>query len=295
MPRRIRRALRWSIAAAIVLVGLAALRATLDSRPACGETPEPGSVDSPDSAFAVFGDFGGGEDQGAVASAVRTWTEDDRPIDAIVTTGDNVYPCGHPDDFEEQLRAPYEQIGAPMWVTLGNRDVVGGFGDEQLTFLGLPDLPYAKELPGVQLLFLDSNSVDDAQTEWLDRTLSSPGPPLRVVLFHHPAYSCGYNGSTPDVIEHWVPILERHRVAAVFSGHDHYYERFRSEGDIHYVVTGGGGMYLLDIGDECPSGPERIRAESTHHFVYVEVLGTRLKATAVDREGQIVDTFEAVR
>lgn len=295
MPRRIRRALRWSITAAIVLVGLVALRAALDSSPACGGTPESDSAGSPVSAFAVFGDFGGGEDQAAVASALRAWTEDGHPIDAIATTGDNVYPCGHPEDFEEQLVEPYAEIEAPMWVTLGNRDVVDGFGDEQLAFLGLPELPYTKELPGVQLLFLDSNRVDDVQTDWLDRTLSSPGPPLRVVLFHHPAYSCGYNGSTPDVIERWVPILERHRVAAVFSGHDHYYEHFRSEAGIEYVVTGGGGMYLLDIGDECPSGPERMGAESIHHFVYVEVRGTTLKATVLDKKGQVVDTFEAVR
>ena len=34
------------------------------------------------------------------------------------------------------------------------------------------------------------------------------------------------------------------RVALVISGHDHYYERFRSANGVTYVVTGGGGYDL---------------------------------------------------
>ncbi|MCJ7439042.1 MAG: hypothetical protein MUP97_14935 [Acidimicrobiia bacterium] len=38
-----------------------------------------------------------------------------------------------------------------------------GHGAEQLTYLKLPALPYAKTLAGVQLLFLDANHPDSAQ------------------------------------------------------------------------------------------------------------------------------------
>ena len=98
---------------------------------------------------------------------------------------------------------------------------------EQLADLGLPDLPYAKTLPDVQLLFLDANHPDEAQAQWLDARLSEPGPALRVVVFHQPAYSCAAaRHARRRSSQWWVPILEAHRVALVINGHDHYYERF---------------------------------------------------------------------
>ncbi|HZD00531.1 MAG TPA: hypothetical protein VFA46_10185 [Actinomycetes bacterium] len=68
-------------------------------------------------------------------------------------------------------------------------------------YLGLPPLPYARRLPGVELLFLDAYRPDRRQGAWLDRQLGAPGPALRVVVFHQPAYSCGtVHGSTRAVI-----------------------------------------------------------------------------------------------
>src|SRR4029453_8720565 len=98
-------------------------------------------------------------------------------------------------------------------------DIAGGYGAQQLAYLGLPALPYAKTLPGVQLLFLDANSPDATQAQWLDDRLSEPGPDFRVVVFHQPAYSCALHGSTPAVDSTWVPILESHHVALVINGH----------------------------------------------------------------------------
>lgn len=288
--RRRRRALVWSIVAVLTLTGLLTARELTRPRAACAQEET-----SPDAAFAVIGDFGGGEAQADVASAIESWQSAGRRVDAVLTTGDNVNQCGRPEDFEAHLVTPYRDLDVPMWATLGNRDVLTGHGDAQLEFLGLPDLPYVKELPGIQLLFLDSNRVDAEQAAWLDATLSAPGPALRVVLFHHPAYSCGFNGATPAVIESWVPVLEKHRVAAVLNGHDHYYERFVSPAGVNYIVTGGGGMYLLPIEDDCTPGADRVEAESTHHFVYGEVRGTTLTLTAVDADGQVIDEIEVAR
>jgi acid phosphatase len=166
--------------------------------------------------------------------------------------------------------------------------VGAGHGAEELAHLGLPPMPYEKDLPGVQLLFLDANHPDAAQARWLDAALSRPGPRFRVVLFHQPAWSCGPHGSTAAVDQQWVPVIESHHVALVLNGHDHDYERFTSGGGVTYVVTGGGGQTLYPLLPCFQTPPENARAE-THHFTGVEVTGATMTLTAVDSEGNVID------
>ncbi len=96
------------------------------------------------SGFVAFGDFGGGKDQHAVAAAIQRWVATGHRVDALVTTGDNVYDDGDPGQFRAQLDEPYGQLRRtrPLWVTLGNHDVKAGHGPAQLGYLGLPPLPY---------------------------------------------------------------------------------------------------------------------------------------------------------
>lgn len=266
-------------------------------RAAATARPTPSPTPAPTAGFAAFGDSGGGEGQADVARAMERWTTDHR-VDALVTVGDNVYERGEPGHFDAQLKAPYAALranGRPLWVTLGNHDVDAGYGNRQLRYLGLPDLPYTQELAGVQLLFLDSNRVNSAQTSWLERTLAAPGPPFRVVIFHHPAWSCGYHGPTEDVDARWVPVLERHRVALVLTGHDHHYERFTSPGGVTYVVTGGGGqdLYPASPKDLCaevpPAQADEQAAAVEHQFVGVEARPGSLTLTSVATDGTVLD------
>jgi hypothetical protein len=241
------------------------------------------------SGFVAFGDFGGGEAQQAVASAMGKWATGHR-VDALITTGDNVYPTGEPSLYASELDAPYRSLRAtrPLWATLGNHDVAAGHGAEELAHLGLPALPYEQSLPQVQLLFVDANRPDAAQASWLDARLSEPGPPFRIVVFHQPAWSCGLHGSTPDVDRLWVPVLEAHRVALVLNGHDHDYERFTSPGGVTYVVTGGGGQDLYPL-IPCTGTPQRDAQAKTHHFTSVEVTAHSLALTAVGTDGSVID------
>jgi hypothetical protein len=212
-------------------------------------------------------------------------------VDALVTTGDNVYERGEPELFAAQLDQPYQVLRRrrPLWATLGNHDVTAGHGAEQLRHLGLPDLPYAKSLPGLQLLFLDANRVDQDQASWLDARLSGPGPDLRAVVFHHPAWSCSVHDTSEQVGRHWVPVLEDHRVALVLNGHDHNYQRFVSPGGVTYVVTGGGGRRLYPLDGCAPGSPERVAGQVRHHFTAVEVRDGSLAVTAVAADGGVLD------
>jgi calcineurin-like phosphoesterase family protein len=265
---------------------------TTTSDPTSTRSGGPPTAEGPvRSGFVAFGDFGGGPVQQTVAMAMERWAARHR-VDALVTTGDNVYNRGEPEKFAAQLDEPYRELRRtrPMWVTLGNHDVQGGYGARQLRHLGLPDLPYAEALPGVQLLFLDANRPDQAQANWLDGRLSEPGPDLRVVVFHQPAWSCSTHDSTQAVIDNWVPVLERYRVALVLNGHDHNYQRFLSAAGVTYVVTGGGGRGELYKLDRCQAGtPPRVASARRHHFTAVEVRDGALTLTAVAHDGVVLD------
>jgi Calcineurin-like phosphoesterase len=243
------------------------------------------------SGFVAFGDFGGGPAQQAVAAAMTDWTASHR-VDALVTTGDNVYQRGEPRHFGAQLDRPYQQLRRtrPLWVTLGNHDVAAGHGPDQLRHLGLPKLPYEKELPGVQLLFLDGNRPDRAQATWLADRLARPGPRFRVVVFHQPAWSCSTHDSTREVGRWWVPVLERYRVALVLNGHDHNYQRFVSAAGVTYVVTGGGGRNLYPVDARCAAGtPPRVAGVAQYHFTAVEIRERSLTLRAVAFDGGVLD------
>jgi len=259
-------------------------------RPAPATAPPAPPAGPVRSGLVAFGDFGGGEAQPAVARAMERWAAGHR-VDALVTTGDNVYERGDPSLFAAQLDRPYAALrrSRPLWATLGNHDVVAGHGAEQLAHLGLPALPYRRSLPGLQLLFLDANRVDGDQAAWLDARLGEPGPALRAVVFHQPAWSCSRHDASRQVDRLWVPVIERHRVPLVLNGHDHNYQRFVSGGGVTYVVTGGGGRSLYPV-DACAAGaPERVAAQVRHHFTAVEVRDGSLAVTAVADDGAVLD------
>lgn len=271
---------------------------TTTSRPAAsaGTAQPPFDRVNPMAGFVAFGDFGGGPAQGAVAAGMLQWVRDGHRVDALVTTGDNVYDFGEPQFFEAHLNAPYRALqnnGRPMWVTLGNHDVARGYGAKQLEFLGLPALPYAKTLPGVRFLFLDANVPgDEAQKRWLAEQLADPAPPLfTVAVFHQPVFSCAVHGRTQTVIEHWYPLLNSGQVTLVLTGHDHDYERFLTAEGTTFIVTGGGGRNLYPLIPTC-SPPERRAGAVKHHFLGAEVYSDRMAVTAVAVDGTVLDKIE---
>ena len=251
---------------------------------------------NPMSGFVAFGDFGGGPAQGQVAASMLQWVREGHRVDALITTGDNVYDFGEPKFFEAYLKAPYRALQnngeRPMWATLGNHDVVRGHGAKQLEFLGLPPLPYTKSLPGVRFLILDGNRPSDAsQKQWLAEQLAAPSPPLfTVAVFHQPIFSCGLHGRTPGVIEHWYSMLNG-AATLVLTGHDHHYERSLSAEGTTYIVTGGGGRELYPMIPTCRP-PEQRAGKSKHHFTACEVYSDRMAVTAVAIDGTIIDQVD---
>jgi Calcineurin-like phosphoesterase len=241
------------------------------------------------SGLVAFGDSGGGPAQPAVARAMERWAATHR-VDALVTTGDNVYERGEPELFAAQLDQPYRTLrrGRPLWATLGNHDASAGHGAEHSATWACPTSPTPSPCPGSSCCsWTPTGSTRPRRAGWT--RLSDPAPDLRAVVFHHPAWSCSVHDTSEQVGRHWVPVLEDHRVALVLNGHDHNYQRFVSPGGVTYVVTGGGGRRLYPL-DGCASGsPERVAGQVRHHFTAVEVRDGSLAVTAVAADGAVLD------
>ena len=80
----------------------------------------------------------------------------------------------------------------------------------------------------------------------------------------------------------------RYRVNAVFSGHDHIYERTIPQQGIHYFVTGAGGDARR--GDVNLKSPFRAASyDEDNHFMLIEADHERITFQSISETGRIVD------
>jgi 3',5'-cyclic AMP phosphodiesterase CpdA len=241
----------------------------------------------PELRLAVVGDIGhpGGRERATAAAITEAGRL--RPYDALVLLGDNVYPRGDPAGLDDTVFEPFAEVlrdGARLWPILGNHDVMDGNAAANVVALGMPGRWYAEELDDLLYVALDSNDLNGRQLAWLDRVLAGSDARWKIVALHHPPYSAGYQGSDLEARRLVSPILERHGVQLVLSGHEHDYERSRPIGGVTYVVSGAGS-------ETRRTGREWFTAEawSWHHFVDVSVHADRLVVRAVNQDVRVFD------
>lgn len=237
----------------------------------------------------AVGDFGvGGARQRTLGAAMRAF-EVQNSAELLVTLGDNDYTRGR--SFASSWRASFGWLpaaGVGVAGALGNHDVQVRRGRYQFALLRMPGPYYVRRVNEVELIVLDSTAVTPAQTRWLERTLAARTGFRRVVVFHHPPYTCGGHLGSATVQRTWVPLFERYGVRLVLSGHDHNYQRFSRNG-VTYVVHGGGGARLYAL-RRCPASyPTRVAARSAHGFLHVSVEPEAFLLRAVTLDGRTID------
>jgi hypothetical protein len=241
--------------------------------------------------FVVIGDLGtGGEPQRAVAASMCE-LHDRARFDVVVTTGDNVYPSGSPDDFQEHFKDPYlclTERGVRWRAALGNHDVetAGGVFEIQDPAFGMPGRYYAWRLGPVRFTMLDSNNLDPVQLDWMRARLEDArAAPWSVVVFHHPVFSGGAKyGNTDGFDDLLGETFARTGVDLVLNGHEHVYSR-AEDGDVAYLVSGGGGAGLYPCAGDFP--PEVSVCQAVHHFLEIEATPRSLIAIPITTEGAI--------
>lgn len=134
------------------------------------------------------------------------------------------------------------------------------------------------------------------QRKWLDQDLSlNYGADFFVVFFHVPFYDSKLSRREPqiEIRTAFADILEKHNTELVVTGHTHNYQHHK-KGMSHYVVSGGGGASLYDLGDSIGVGAEDVeivKQEKVNNFLVVDMDGWKLNIQALRPDDSVIDTF----
>lgn len=272
---------------------MSAAAAVTASPPNAAPTASP-TADSaaPIARLAVLGDAGTRESmQRKIAAQVAAADRRGRPFDALLITGDLIYEDGDSDLTEASVVRPYATTFTKPEIiaALGNHDTESDEGGDIMRRLGRPSAVYVQDVGPVRVISLNSNNVGSTQTGWLERVLRQPRPANSwlITVMHHPAFSSGDHGSEEDVQREWAPLFARHGVDLALAGHDHNYERTKPQNGVTYIVSGGGGAELRDVGR---SSFTALSAKK-HHFVELNVFASQIVGRAIDDNGRVFDTF----
>jgi hypothetical protein len=244
--------------------------------------------------FAVLGDTGTGEAPQYRVGERLAEARQTVPFDFVLLLGDNLYDVEKrpPTSADYQLRfeRPYAKLlsaGVKFYASLGNHDRIEQTKYRQFNMGGR----YYTFKPGgssVRFFALDSNNMDAEQMTWLEKELKGSGSDWKISFFHHPIYSSGMEYG-PDLAlrARLEPLFTKYGVDVVLSGHEHFYERIKPQGGVHYFISGHGGklrrgnIRRTTITD---AGYDRGRG-----FMLVSVEGQQLRFQARDEQGRVVD------
>ena len=195
-----------------------------------------------------------------------------------------------------------------FWPTMGDHD--WGYdpnGDQAYLsfFSGLPGSRryYTVTQGPVQLFIVDTYQSEpdgttsiSTQAQWLQSALASSTAPWKLVFLSEPPYSSGPFGSIGGV--EWP--FQAWGASAVFSGHDHGYERLFENG-IPYFVNGLGGNAKFSFRDACLSDPSQCAAGSQVRYnadfgaMLVQATTTCINFQFINRGGALIDSYSIFR
>jgi hypothetical protein len=226
--------------------------------------------------FAVFGDYGSGNDD---EWAVGRMLAAQRP-DFAVTAGDNSYLVAAGPLLDRNIFRPLADLmaNAPMYVCLGDHDTFfPGPGAISKAF-GLPagGGRHTVDWGSIQVVIIGDQPNEPDAIAYARTQLARPGPAVRFVVCHRPLQS-------GNAI---LPVL-RAAGATVFSGHLHRYERRTVDGVQTFTVGTGG---------EGPGAPEHTKASPGAAVslldigaLMVEVRSGGVGYTFLDERGRVLD------
>ena len=131
--------------------------------------------------------------------------------------------------------------------------------------------------------------MDKSQLDWLEKELAASGSDWKIAFFHHPLYSSGgTHGSDTKLREQLEPLFLKYGVDAVFSGHEHFYERIKPQKGIYYFVSGGAGK--VRKGDVGKTNLTAKAFDTGYHFMLVELAKDALNFQVITEQGKVVDS-----
>jgi len=240
--------------------------------------------------FAVIGDSGtGGKRQYEIGSLLEEYHKTLR-FQTVLMLGDNIYGADTPKDFQNKFELPYKALldsKVKFFASLGNHDSPRQSSYKLFNMDGRRYYTF-KPHDDVRFFALDSTAMDKPQLEWLEKELSGSGSDWKIAYFHHPIYSSGArHGSDLALRTALEPLFQKYGVSLVLAGHDHFYERTKPQGGIHYFVIGGSAK--LRVGNVRPSSLSEKWFDQDNSFALMEIDGDTAHFQAISRAGATVD------
>lgn len=186
----------------------------------------------------------------------------------------------------EQLRKDTE-----FYPVLGNLEK-----DSDQFFKNFPFLRnnyYSIKKFGIYFIMLDSNldlKTNSLQYYWLESELKKITETHRpiIVVLHHPVFSVGgYYFEDLGLKNYLVPLFEKYKVAIVFSGHEHNYQRF-FHNSIYYIITGGGGAPLTG---KFVKNKYNQKFMKIYHFCVLSIINDQLLVKVYGINLNLIDEF----
>src|SRR6267142_73452 len=242
--------------------------------------------------FAVIGDTGTGDkNQLAVAKQLNTFRSK-FPYEFVIMMGDNLYGSNGPNDYEKKFAVPYKPLldaGVKFYASLGNHDDPSERFYKPFNMNGERYYSFKPGSSSVRFFALDSNYVDDKQLDWLDKELAASGSDWKICFFHHPPYSSGdTHGSNLQIRDQIEPVFVKYGVNAVFTGHEHFYERIKPQKGIAYFIAGSSAK--LREGNIAASDLEAKGFDQGYTFMLVEIDGDDMYFQALSETGKTIDS-----
>jgi hypothetical protein len=241
--------------------------------------------------FMVVGDTGTGTDKQQQLADVMVKYRQAFPFEFALMMGDNLYGGESPADFKAKFEDIYKVLlddQVKFYATLGNHDMSNQRFYAKFNMNG--EEYYRFEKGNVAFYSLNSNYMDARQLKWIEEQLAKDTAEWKICFFHHPPYSSGgKHGSETKLREVIEPIFLKYGVNAVFTGHDHFYERIKPQKGIYYFVSGAGGK--LRSGDVKKGSPLTEKAFDTDmSFMLLEIAGDQMHFQVISRTGETVDS-----
>lgn len=214
----------------------------------------------------------------------------------IINTGDLVE-----NGQQTMMWDKFFEIERPIFERLPFIPAIGNHEKKAATFFGMFQSPMSTQnefhawhsfrYGNAIFVILDPLDAFPPQTEFLERVLArarQDGVKWKFVVWHAPAFSSGNHGNNPQVIQAWVPILEKYGVTCGFFGHDHLYEHSEKSGVV-YLTLGGGGAPLYSV--RRGQNPYSKLVKSVFHTAQITVGPDKVDVEVEDDKGAPVDSF----
>lgn len=221
--------------------------------------------------------------------------------DFLVGTGDLTARGDDPRDFDAFFHIERKLLADRcLFTAIGNHELIGIRRGGDVPFLkyfatglqsGEPRLYDTFRWSNTRFFVLSAmENWTGPERDWLARELekadTEPGLVHRFAVLHIGPWSSGPHGPNRRMHEAGIPeLLRKHRVEAVFSGHDHIYERGEVDG-LKYMISGGAGAPLYPVKERLATTG---KVEPAHHWVEVNIDGPKVSTRAVRLDGSVIE------